>query len=180
MIIQDVVWVISLILIAVIALLFMYVAVQAGRAGEAQQVQRKSNAIRRWWFGALILFGVGVCYATLRPFPIVDQRVSGGAAQVVDVTARQWSWDLSQHRVKAGTPVLFNVSSVDVNHGFAIYGPGDRIVTQTQAMPGFTNRLLFTFDQPGKYRVMCLEYCGIAHHGMVTEFDVVADEGAKQ
>lgn len=179
MAIQDIVWTIALTLIAAIALLFLYVVVQAGRPAEAAQVHRKSNAIRRWWFAALIVFGVGVAYATLRPFPIADQRAASAAAQVIDATGRQWSWELSQHEVKAGTPVQFNVTSVDVNHGFAIYGPDDRIVTQTQAMPGFTNRLLFTFERPGKYRVMCLEYCGLAHHGMVTEFDVVAAKGAQ-
>ena len=176
---QDLVWVITLTLIAAIALLFIIVVAQAGRPADAQQVQRKSNAIRRWWFTALIVFGAGVTYASLRPFPITDQRTPSAAAQVVDAVARQWSWELSAHEVKAGTPVQFNVSSVDVNHGFAIYGPNDRIVTQTQAMPGFTNRLLFTFDQPGKYRILCLEYCGLAHHGMVAEFDVVAANGGQ-
>ena len=74
----------------------------------------------------------------------------------------------------------FNVTSLDVNHGFAIYDPNDRIVTQAQAMPGFTNRLLYTFKEPGKYRVMCLEYCGLAHHAMVAEFEVVAaDKGGR-
>ena len=41
-------------------------------------------------------------------------------------------------------------------------------------MPGVTNRLVHTFTQPGKYRILCLEYCGLAHHGMILEFDVVA------
>lgn len=179
MVIQDVVFTLTLVLIAAIAWIFIYVVVQAGRPAEAAQVHRKSNAIRRWWFAALILFGVGVAYATLQPFPIANQRAPSATAQVVNAVGRQWSWELSQREFKAGTPVQFNVTSVDVNHGFAIYGPDERIVTQTQAMPGFTNRLLFTFERPGKYRVMCLEYCGLAHHAMVTEFDVVADKGAR-
>ncbi len=180
MVIQDQVWVLTLTVIAAIAVAFIYVAVQAGRPADAAQVQRRSHAIRRWWFAALVVAGVGVAYASLRPFPIVNQRGQASAAQVINATGRQWSWELSQHQVRAGTPVEFNVTSVDVNHGFAIYGPNERIVTQTQAMPGFTNRLLYTFEEPGKYRVMCLEYCGVAHHGMVTEFEVVvADEGAQ-
>jgi cytochrome c oxidase subunit 2 len=81
---------------------------------------------------------------------------------------------LSSNRFTAGVPVEFRVTSADVNHGFAIYGPDDRIVTQTQAMPGFTNRLVHTFAAPGRYRVLCLEYCGLAHHGMLAEFEVVA------
>jgi cytochrome c oxidase subunit II len=180
MITQDAVWVLTLAGIGVVALTFVYVIARTGKPADSGQVTCKAYAIRRWWFGALILSGAAVAYATLSPFPISDQRAQSQTAQIVDAVARQWSWDLSQSRVKAGTPVQFNVTSVDVNHGFAIYGPNDRILTQTQAMPGFTNRLLYTFSEVGKYRVMCLEYCGLAHHAMVAEFEVVAaDAGGR-
>jgi cytochrome c oxidase subunit II len=39
-------------------------------------------------------------------------------------------------------------------------------------MPDYTNRLFYTFNVPGHYYVLCLEYCGVAHHAMNTEFDV--------
>jgi cytochrome c oxidase subunit II len=180
MITQDAVWVWTLAGIGVVAVTFVYVIAHTGKPADPGQVTHKAHTIRRWWFGALIFLGAAVAYATLSPFPIGDQRAQSSTAQIVNAVARQWSWDLSQSRVRAGTPVQFNVTSLDVNHGFAIYGPNDRILTQTQAMPGFTNRLLYTFDKVGKYRVMCLEYCGLAHHAMVTEFEVVAaDKGGQ-
>lgn len=160
--------------IGLVALAFIYVVVNSGKPADSAQVHKSAYAIRRWWFLALVLVGAGVAYATLKPFPIGDQSAQSQTAQIVDAVGRQWSWELKPDRVTAGTPVQFNVTSVDVNHGFAIYGPNDRIVTQVQAMPGFTNRLLYTFTQPGKYRVLCLEYCGLAHHGMLGEFEVVA------
>jgi cytochrome c oxidase subunit 2 len=40
------------------------------------------------------------------------------------------------------------------------------VSSQTQAMPGYMNRLRVTFDQPGTYTVLCLEFCGMAHHRM--------------
>ncbi|MGH8337220.1 MAG: cytochrome oxidase, partial [Gammaproteobacteria bacterium] len=79
--------------------------------------------------------------------------------------------------VQADSPVEFRVTSSDVNHGFAIYAPDGRIVTQVQAMPGFTNKLVYTFTQPGTYRVMCLEYCGVAHAVMTSEITVVEASG---
>ena len=180
MITQDAVWVLTLAGIGVVALAFIYVIAYSGQPADSAQVTRKAYAIRRWWFVALILLGAGVAYATLKPFPIGDQRAQSQTAQIVNAVGRQWYWELSQNKVKVGIPVQFNVTSLDVNHGFAIYGPNDRIVTQVQAMPGFTNRLLYTFTQPGKYRVMCLEYCGLAHHAMVAEFEVVAaDKGGQ-
>ena len=45
-------------------------------------------------------------------------------------------------------------------------------------MPGYTNVLRRTFAQPGKYRVLCLEYCGLVHHNMIAEIDVVEARGA--
>jgi cytochrome c oxidase subunit 2 len=61
-----------------------------------------------------------------------------------------------------------------VNHGFALYDPDMRIVAQTQAMPGYTNVLRYTFREPGVYRVLCLEYCGVGHHEMTAEIKVSA------
>lgn len=39
-------------------------------------------------------------------------------------------------------------------------------------MPGYVNRLVHTFDRPGRYRLLCLEFCGVVHHDMVAEFEV--------
>jgi cytochrome c oxidase subunit 2 len=83
-----------------------------------------------------------------------------------------WQWEISQDHVEAGRPVDFQVTSADVNHGFGIYDPDMKIVAQTQAMPGVTNTLRHTFTREGTYRVMCLEYCGLAHHNMTAEFTV--------
>ena len=176
---QDEVWLITLIGIALVALVFAYVISRSGGRADAKQVQVRAYSIRRWWFLALLVFGIGVTYASLRPFPVPDQRAQLRGAQIVDVVGHQWFWQLSRYQVTAGTPVEFHVTSADVNHGFALYGPDDRIVAQTQAMPGFTNRLIYTFRKPGFYRVLCLEYCGLAHHGMASQFEVVAAMGGK-
>ncbi len=177
MIRQDEVWLISLIGMGLVAVVFIYVVAMSGKPADATRVQKKAYAIRRWWFIALLVFGAGVTYATLRPFPIPQQYTQSADAQIVDAVGHQWVWQLSRYQVTAGTPVEFHVTSADVNHGFAIYAPDDRIVAQTQAMPGYTNRLVYTFTQPGTYRVLCLEYCGLAHHGMMSAFVVVAPKG---
>lgn len=174
---QTEVWLGTLAGIGLVALAFIYAIAKARNpadAAHAAQIQKKAYAIRRWWFLALAVLGVGVTWASLEQFPIPGQQGPSQAAQVVEATGHQWYWTLSRKRLTAGVAVEFRITSGDVNHSFAIYGPDDRIVTQTQAMPGFTNRLVHTFSRPGKYRVLCLEYCGIAHHGMMAEFEVVA------
>ncbi|MGH8123286.1 MAG: cytochrome oxidase, partial [Rudaea sp.] len=136
-----------------------------------------SSVLRRWLFGALLLIFFGGSYATLSQFPIPPQDAPLDVKQVVNVRGQQWSWQIEPSTVSAGSPVEFRVTSKDVNHGFAIYAPDGLIVTQTQAMPGFTNKIVHTFTQPGTYKVMCLEYCGLGHAPMTSEFTVVAASG---
>lgn len=103
-----------------------------------------------------------------------------------DVTVKaigeMWSWSLTPGSggasagenlvLPAGKLVEFEVSAKDVNHNFAIYNSAGELIAQVQAMPDYTNRLFYTFEVPGHYYVLCLEYCGVAHHAMNTEFDV--------
>ncbi|MCC7232463.1 MAG: hypothetical protein IT242_05925 [Bacteroidia bacterium] len=70
----------------------------------------------------------------------------------------------------AGKTVEFRVTSNDVNHGFAIYDTQNQLIVQTQAMPGYVNRLRWKFEQPGHYSIRCLEFCGAAHAFMESSF----------
>lgn len=109
--------------------------------------------------------------------------------QLVYVAARQFSFTYSSEpitndadfgrvglisslRIPVGELVEFRVTSLDTTHGFAIYGPDGSVFAQTQAMPGYINRLRLRFPAPGKYNVLCLEYCGAAHHLMRSAFVV--------
>lgn len=68
--------------------------------------------------------------------------------------------------VEANSVVEFRVTTLDVNRGFSLYTPDGHLLAQTQAMPGYVNRLRVTFRDPGTYTVLCLEFCGMAHHRM--------------
>lgn len=180
MILQDTVWTIALVGMGLVALGFLHVIRQAGKPTDDEATRKAahtSSVLRRRLFAALLIIFVGGSYATLRDFPIPPQHTPLGVHQVVDVVGLQWSWQINPQTVRAGSPVEFRVTSKDVNHGFAIYAQDGRIVTQTQAMPGFTNKVVHTFTQPGTYRVMCLEYCGIGHAPMTAELKVVAANG---
>jgi cytochrome c oxidase subunit 2 len=107
---------------------------------------------------------------------------------VIHVAARQFGFALSESPItnneewarRAGSPpelpsgalIEFRVTSLDVNHGFGLYGPDGRLVAQTQAMPGYVNRLRVRLDRPRAYLILCLEYCGLAHHAMRAEVTV--------
>jgi cytochrome c oxidase subunit 2 len=113
--------------------------------------------------------------------------------KVVYVTAKQFAFAITEKPVRtdeefeAATTaepikvpmnalIEFRVTSRDVNHGFSLYAPDGELLGQTQAMPGYVNRLFMRFDRPGTYLALCLEYCGIAHHQMRGVFEVVAQK----
>lgn len=68
--------------------------------------------------------------------------------------------------------VEFRVTSLDVNHGFGLYDPERRVLAQTQAMPGYVNRLQADLPVAGEYKVFCLEYCALGHHRMRARVEV--------
>ncbi len=136
-------------------------------------IYRGGGWIRRRLFAALIVVLGAAFLASLWWLPyrgVAASRLGAPTARVT-VTARMWQWTLSRTQTPAGTPVEFDVTSVDVNHGFGIYGASGHLVAQVQAMPGYTNHLIVRL-QPGRYVVRCLEYCGVPHIGMLTAFDV--------
>jgi cytochrome c oxidase subunit II len=172
---ESVVWAVSIVLMGLLVALFAWVASGANTAvGDYGQSIASAYRLRPWLFLAAIAVLVGANYKTLGELPYVSPAIAGaGDAQRVDVTGEQWSWTIEPSRVVAGRPVEFHVSAKDVNHGFAIYDPSLRIVAQTQAMPGYVNLLRYTFTEPGTYKVLCLEYCGLVHHDMKSEITVV-------
>lgn len=180
MVLQNVVWTIALVGMGLVALGFIHVIIQAGKPADdaaRSKSARTAKSLQAWLFAILFVGFVAGSWASLRHFPIPPQHAALDVNQVVDVVGRQWSWQMTPATVKAGSPVEFRVTSADVNHGFALYAPDGRIVTQTQAMPGFTNKLVYTFAQPGTYTVQCLEYCGLGHAPMKTTLEVVAARG---
>lgn len=106
------------------------------------------------------------------PYAFVRVHVLGRPTARVQVNSEQWDWTLTPDTVPAHVPVEFDVTSRDVNHGFGLYGPHDGIVAQVQAMPGYTNRLILDFDEPGTYTVRCLELCGAGHYLMQSSLTV--------
>jgi cytochrome c oxidase subunit 2 len=169
---QDTVWLISLVLIAGLAAVFLWVAGGAGRRADAAAVQQRAYRLRTGWFWLLVGVIAVATATTLSALPYPDRSPQAAARVLVRVTGAQWSWTIEGPEVVVGQPVEFQVTSTDVNHGFGIYNPSMGIVAQTQAMPDYVNRLQYTFRTPGTYHILCLEYCGLVHHQMMTDLVV--------
>lgn len=174
--VQDTVWAMTMIGMGFVTAVFIFVCLRSGHPADAGRVKALLYGIRPWWFALLIcLIAIGLM-TTLPGLPYADThgRASGPPDLTVDVTAHQWYWELSQPEIPAGRDIAFRVQSADVNHSFGIYDENDRLLVQTQAMPGYTNIVRHTFATPGTYKILCLEYCGVAHHVMMTDLTVTA------
>jgi cytochrome c oxidase subunit 2 len=142
--------------------------------------------------GVLIMVGsiltVSLLLATIPQSPYYDSTAKD-PDRVVYVATKQFSFFFSSEPIRneadlstvpssstleilKGSWVEFRVTSLDVNHGFAVFNPLETVVGQTQAMPGYVNRLRLQFDQPGRYSVWCFEFCGVGHHVMNSGFTI--------
>jgi cytochrome c oxidase subunit 2 len=125
------------------------------------------------WFWVVL-----VALAALLAVTILDTPWRARAApdrQIVHVTGFQFAWRLDPPGpYQAGRQIEFNLTSADVNHGFAIYGPGGDFIAQAQVIPQHHLLLRETLTKPGTYTVRCFEYCGLYHHQMETTFQVTS------
>ncbi len=134
----------------------------------------KISKIRRRLFyvflsGIVVVFLISIVYL---PYEPIQTTLVGAPQTTVNVIGSMFIWNLSKNQVPAGAPVEFDVTSIDVNHGFALYTPEGAIFAQVQAMPGYVNKLVVVFPKPGRYSIRCLEYCGSDHFAMESFIDV--------
>jgi len=98
----------------------------------------------------------------------------GANPMVVEVTARQFSWEFyypeldltsAELHLPVNQPIRFQIGSEDVIHSFWV--PAFR--AKRDATPGQISELSIQPSEIGRYPVRCAELCGPGHAGMVTE-----------
>ena len=168
---QILIGIVFAVVVAALMALFVVVGLNSRREIPFPLVQSTGYWIRRRWLILLIALLVVVVGSSLFELPY-----STGAGKVVKARAigGQFYWSISPSNFTQGDTVRFEVTSGDVNHGFGLYSPAGKMLGSVQAMPGYTNRLTVSLDQPGTYHVECLEFCGIGHHKLQGEFEVMA------
>jgi cytochrome c oxidase subunit 2 len=149
---------------------FLAIGVRAGADVPDERVHRVGYRLRKGWLALLLALGVVVVGISLLDLPFA--KGSGAGRAEVKVTGGQFFWSLVPNNVPAGTRVRFDVSSIDVNHGFGLYDPHGHLIGSVQAMPGYHNKLDLTLTEAGVYRIRCLEFCGLNHSTMESSLTV--------
>jgi len=171
---QEIAWLTTVLVVASIGAAFLMVVRNSAQREDYAPVQKAAYSFRGKFFWALVVVTAGVTMFTLVDLPYSAAARQQGEVLNVHVTGHQWYWEMDKDQASVGQPVVFNVGSGDVNHGFAVYDDDMNVLAQTQAMPGYINKVAYTFQEPGTYHILCLEYCGMSHTRMKTEFHVAA------
>jgi cytochrome c oxidase subunit 2 len=94
-----------------------------------------------------------------------------GNAYTVYVVGKQWMWhlqhpqgrrEINELHVPVGRPVKLRMTSQDVIHSF--YIPAFRM--KQDVLPGRYTEAWFEATKPGRYHLLCAEYCGTNHSTM--------------
>jgi cytochrome c oxidase subunit 2 len=93
-------------------------------------------------------------------------RVSSSLARptekVVRLTARKFEFSPSEISLKKGEPVVLEIQSADVRHGFSLPDFGVR----ADLKPGTVSRISFTPTKTGQFTFVCDVFCGSGHEDM--------------
>jgi cytochrome c oxidase subunit 2 len=166
---QVAIGIVFAVLAVTIVVVTFVIAAHAKQEMSYEDVSGTGYRLRRPWLA--FLCGLGVVAVGASAFLLPYAR-GDAAGTRVKVTGGQFYWTIDPAVLPAHREVRFDVTSVDVNHGFGIYDPKGRLIGSVQAMPGYTNKLDLTFDLTGVYMIRCFEFCGLNHHLMTASFRV--------
>ena len=153
-------------------------------APDAIGVQVHDNhTLELWWTLIPSLFVVLLSVLSVRIWYGI-QIAQPANGLVVESIGHQWFYTFRYPQVHgeitdemhlpANVPVVLNVTSSDVIHSFWV--PSFRL--KADMVPGLINTIRFTPKIPGRYKILCTEFCGTLHGAMNKQIVVVEDQAS--
>lgn len=113
------------------------------------------------------------------PFNDLGVHPYSGPEEDIDLQvillAKAWSFNdgsgdaVPNVQIPVGARVEFVITSVDTIHGVLI----SEAAVNAMVIPGQITKVVAQFDDPGEYRILCHEFCGLLHHNMFATVEVV-------
>jgi cytochrome c oxidase subunit 2 len=130
-----------------------------------------NHKLEFWWTLLPTLFVVLLSILSVRIWYGI-QIAQPANGLVVEGLGHQWYYTFrypgingevtDEMHLPVGQPVVLNVTSADVIHSFWV--PDIRL--KADMVPGLVNTIRFTPTRPGKYPIICTEFCGTRHGWM--------------
>src|SRR3954466_104372 len=114
---------------------------------------------------AAVRLGISVpgCVTNVKPFTNGELIQLAPGRYEAHVVSKMFSFKPSPLKVPKGAVVDLYLTSQDVVHGFYIDGTDVNLT----AIPNAVTYAQAHFDKPGKYQVICHEFCGAGHQEMI-------------
>jgi cytochrome c oxidase subunit 2 len=151
-----------------------------GDDSEPPQKYGNTRLEQTWTIIPILLVGL-LFFFTVTTIRAVAAPTTGKQVRV-NVTGHRWWWEFSypdgkvvtanELHVPVNTPIVMDVTSVDVIHSFWV----PQLSGKIDAIPGQTNHLWFQADKVGTFHGQCAEFCGQNHANM--RFTVVVQSQA--
>jgi cytochrome c oxidase subunit 2 len=167
----------AVVVILGIAATFILIRYRRGSAANRSRVRIATWKIETSW--TVITLAVFLYFFWRGAQVYLDMERTPPGAEVVQVAARQWMWDMryedgrrefNELHLRLGSPVRLVLSSEDVIHSFFV--PAFRL--KQDVVPG---KLVSTWVNPtrvGTYTLFCAQFCGTAHAEMIGKIVVLA------
>lgn len=159
------------------AALYFLVRYRKGSDADRSDPQTNNWKLEAFWIGVPFLMAMAIFFwGTNKYFEI--QEIPEDTVEVF-VLGKQWMWkvqhpqgkrEIDELHVPANRPVMLRMTSQDVIHSFFV--PAFRI--KQDVVPGRYTTVWFEATKPGRYRLMCAEYCGTGHSRMLGEVVVLS------
>lgn len=181
---HNTVGIITLIGVAAVIFTVIFLFSTSQKEEDKKTIKEKVYGFRRRYFWGLTAL-LAISFFTSLAF--LPYNKSAKADETIFVLSFQWGWRMAPGSfagdlndfvgdntidLTANDNIKFIVTSKDVNHSFGIYNDKGELISQVQAMPGYKNELFYKFKDKGVYKVLCMEYCGLAHAMMIATINV--------
>ena len=142
--------------------------------GEAREAERGIDRRELRFFAILVLVVIAGHVITLSNWvPWQQWRLWSRPAPVekfnIEVSDYKFNFPNQPMMIKTGQFVEFDLTSTDVTYGFGVFRKDGSLVFQLQVLPGYNNKYVWNFSEPGDYDVRSTEYSGDKHSQMFAE-----------
>ena len=92
----------------------------------------------------------------------IFSHAHGGGEAVIPMTVKRFEYSPREIRLKKGVPVVLEITSLDVPHGFNLPDFGVR----ADVVPGMPARVRLVPDKVGAFTFRCDVFCGGGHEDL--------------
>jgi cytochrome c oxidase subunit II len=117
---------------------------------------KPTMALRTYQLLLIVTASIAGLFAALGTSP---HLMAEQTEPVVPIQVRRFEFTPAQIVLKRGVPVILELTSLDVVHGFNVPGLGIR----TDVFPGHPTQVRLLPDKIGQFDFRCDHFCGIGH-----------------